>query len=163
MLISRGGAGLALGTAFLLGGATTQLLHSHGAHPLHPATPPAASSYEERGPPSKQELGRSAWTLLHTLAANFPEGATPRQRARAETFVRALGGLYPCAACAAHFREYMAAHPVQAASRQELSLWLCGAHNAVNRRNGKEDFYCDMGVLDARWKDCGCEKNASLA
>ena len=40
-------------------------------------------------------------------------------------------------------------------------MWLCRAHNEVNKRNGKEEFYCDMGVLDARWKDCGCDKSSA--
>ena len=46
-------------------------------------------------------------------------------------------------------------------SREGLSLWLCEAHNEVNLRNGKEAFFCDMGVLDARWKDCGCDHKAN--
>ena len=36
---------------------------------------------------------------------------------------------------------------------------MCAAHNEVNVRNAKEPFYCDIGVLDARWKDCGCGGN----
>ena len=31
----------------------------------------------------------------------------------------------------------------------------------VNVRNGKDAYYCDLGVLDARWKDCGCGHNTT--
>ena len=55
----------------------------------------------------------------------------------------------------------MEAHPVESATRTALSLWVCRAHNDVRRRQRKEAFYCDMGVLDARWKDCGC--NSTVA
>ena len=75
---------------------------------------------------------------------------TPRQQQRADVFFRALGDLYPCPTCAGHLREYMEAHPVESATRTALSLWVCRAHNDVRRRQRKEAFYCDMGVLDAR-------------
>ena len=129
-----------------------------------PALPPM-SSFEERGPPTKQELGRAGWTLLHTIAANFPDAPTKSQQANVDTFLRALGHLYPCPDCAAHFRNHYEYHPIASSSRTALSMWLCSAHNEVNRRNGKEDFYCDLGVLDARWKDCGCggENHTSAA
>jgi len=125
------------------------------AHKALPSPPPLPS-LEERGPPSKQELGQAGWTLLHTLVANFPDAPSHKQTVRIEAFLRGLGDFYPCPECAEHFRSYMSAHPVASSSRKALSLWLCGAHNEVNKRQGKEEFYCDADVLDARWKDCGC-------
>ena len=74
------------------------------------------------------------------------------------SFLQALGHVYPCSTCASHFRQHYTQHPIDASSRTALSMWVCEAHNEVNVRNGKEPFYCDMGVLDARWKDCGCDK-----
>ena len=118
-----------------------------------------ASDYRElRGPPTKAELGQAGWTLLHTMAANYADRPTPRERRAAESFLQALGDLYPCKLCAGHLRRFMRKTPVasQSHSREALSLYLCDAHNEVNRRNGKEDFFCDIGVLDHRWKDCGC-------
>jgi len=37
-------------------------------------------------------------------------------------------------------------------SREALSVWLCGQHNAVNARLGKPLFPCDFAALDARWR-----------
>ena len=164
VVVSRGGAAFALASAFALGFVCNPNAMRFQELCLRATVraPPPPSALEERGPPTKQELGQCGWTLIHTMAANFPENPAPRQRARVESFFRALGDLYPCPVCAAHFRGYMAEHPVQASSRADLSLWACGAHNEVNVRNGKEAFYCDIGVLDARWKDCGCGKNTSL-
>lgn len=128
-----------------------------------PSSPPPTpvGEYEERGPPTKQELGQAGWTLLHTLAANYPEQPSARQRARGEQLMRVLGDFYPCPVCAAHLRQHIAQHPVDASSRAAFSLWMCEAHNEVNVRNGKERFYCDLGVLDHRWKDCGCDHGAN--
>ena len=140
---------------YCLGGASVLLVQALRA----PAAPKV--SLEEPGPPTKEELGRAGWTLLHTMAAVFPDQPSRSSVRAAEQFMRALGDLYPCPTCAGHLRTYMAAHPVAVSSREQLSLWMCGAHNDVNKRNGKEEFFCDMGVLDARWKDCGCGKNAT--
>ena len=131
----------------------------YGAAPHSTSAP--LNPNEERGPPTKQELGQAGWTLLHTMAANFPDEPSERQTKRIEAFLRGLGDFYPCPVCAAHFRGYMGEHPVASKSRKALSLWLCGAHNEVNKRNGKEEFYCDADVLDARWKDCGCGHGAN--
>jgi hypothetical protein len=129
--------------------------------PPPPAAPPR-SQFEERGPPSKQEMGQAGWTLLHAMAANFPEAPTQVQRERAEAFLHALGHLYPCPVCAAHFRQFYEKRPIASSSRTALSMWLCAAHNEVNLRNGKEEYFCDLGVLDARWKDCGCGGNKTM-
>lgn len=125
------------------------------------ATPPVLSPWEERGPPTKSELGQAGWTLLHTIAANFPDAPTEQQQSRMDAFLHALGHLYPCGLCASHFRRYTKQHPVATSSRAALSMWMCGVHNEVNVRNGKESYYCDIGVLDSRWKDCGCGGNHS--
>ena len=126
-----------------------------------PAATAPPNPHEERGPPTKTELGNAGWTLLHVIAANFPDEPTHKQEVRMEALLRGLGEFYPCPTCAAHFRGYVLEHPVVSKSRKALSLWLCGAHNDVNKRNHKEEFYCDLEVLDARWKDCGCDKHAN--
>ena len=94
---------------------------------------------------------------------NVHDNPTAEQALRVENFLTALGHLYPCPTCAAHFRSHIQHHPIVSSSREALSLWLCEAHNEVNLRNGKRPFYCDPGVLDARWKDCGCGNKTAAA
>ena len=106
-------------------------------------------------PPDRDELGRHSWTLLHTLAAYFPEHPTAEQSETAVGFVHAMSMLYPCGHCAADFREGMEAHPPRAGSRADLSMWLCEAHNRVNRALGKPLFPCTIAELDLRWRTGG--------
>ena len=149
LLVRPAHAVLALSIAFAAG-----YLTARSPSPSPPSMTP--SPFEERGPPTKQELGQAGWTLLHVIAANTPETPTAEDQARVQAFLQALGHLYPCPTCAAHFRSFQQQHPISSDSREALSLWLCEAHNEVNVRNGKQPFFCDIGVLDARWKDCGC-------
>ena len=51
-------------------------------------------------------------------------------------------------------------------SRAELSVWMCEAHNRVNRLLGKDVFSCALGALDRRWRKGGAhcdEPSGSLA
>jgi hypothetical protein len=104
----------------------------------------------------RAELGRGAWNLLHRLAAAFDKQPTPARSAEAEAFFSGLGALYPCADCAAHFRELLQAHPVDARDNRRLSTWLCRVHNLVNERLGKAQFSCELDALKERWGSCGC-------
>lgn len=76
-----------------------------------PAPPAAASGSRSNKQPSavqpvsKEELGRSTWVFLHTLAAQFPERPTRQQQRDARTLVDCLTRIYPCADCAQHFQE----------------------------------------------------------
>ncbi len=45
------------------------------------------------GPITKDDLGRATWTLLHTLAAQYPQNPTRRQQKDVQTLVRAAGSL----------------------------------------------------------------------
>ena len=89
---------------------------------------------------------------MHTLAAYFPDQPTVDESKAAVSFVQTLGMLYPCSHCAADLRESMADNPPRAGSRAELSVWLCEAHNRVNRALGKPIFSCKMADLDERWR-----------
>jgi FAD-linked sulfhydryl oxidase len=103
-------------------------------------------------PPDRDELGRHSWTLLHTLAAYFPSTPTTAQSEAAVSFIRAVGMLYPCRHCAEDFERGLAEHPPRANSREELSVWMCEAHNRVNALLGKPAFPCVLSQLDERWR-----------
>lgn len=114
----------------------------------------------DESPPTKEELGRRAWTLLHTMASNFPDKPTIEQSEKAEKFIELVGDLYPCSECADHFRELIEKHPPRTESRKEFSQWMCEAHNIVNERLGKPTFDCS--VVDERWKVNGYTKKEIL-
>ena len=103
-------------------------------------------------PVDKDELGKQSWTLLHTMAAYFPEKPKAEQSLYAEVFLKSLAALYPCKVCAEHMRACISENPPDASSREALCLWLCQFHNQVNEVIGKPMFSCNIASLDKRWK-----------
>jgi len=103
-------------------------------------------------PADREELGRQSWTLLHSIAAYYPEKPSEEHRRHAHSFLEALSHLYPCTHCAYHLRDSMAKAPPKLESRTDFSMWLCAQHNDVNRRLGKPEFECAPDVLLRRWR-----------
>ena len=54
-------------------------------------------------PPDTQILGRSTWTLLHAMAAHYPENPTEERQIMTRDFFNLLAKLYPCNYCAKDF------------------------------------------------------------
>eukprot|EP00252_Welwitschia_mirabilis_P016374 TRINITY_DN3611_c0_g1_i1.p1 TRINITY_DN3611_c0_g1~~TRINITY_DN3611_c0_g1_i1.p1 ORF type:complete len:198 (+),score=37.44 TRINITY_DN3611_c0_g1_i1:256-849(+) len=106
----------------------------------------------------KEQLGRSTWTLLHTLAAQFPEKPTRQQKRDVRELMTILSRIYPCKECADHLKEILKSNPVEADSRENLAQWMCHVHNIVNRSLGKRSFPCDQ--VDARWPSLACSEGA---
>jgi hypothetical protein len=104
---------------------------------------PAASTCSLSSLTFRAELGRATWRFLHTMTLRFPESPTPAERQALADFMHLFARLYPCGECAAHFQALLVELPPQTSSRKTASLWLCTAHNRVNRRLGKEEFPCD--------------------
>lgn len=101
-------------------------------------------------PPDIGELGRASWTLLHSVAAYYPKQASAEEQKSAKALLDSFAALFPCRWCARDFAEIMQAKPPQLEGRQSFSLWLCEAHNEVNRQLGKDEFNCSM--VDKRWR-----------
>ncbi|KAI5859897.1 thiamine diphosphate-binding protein [Durotheca rogersii] len=95
-------------------------------------------------PADVEALGRSTWTLLHSIAATYPEAPNAAQQSDLDSFMRAFSRLYPCWVCAEDFQRYMAKEPIRLGSRDEFGKWLCEAHNAVNVKLGKDTFDCSL-------------------
>ncbi|KAL8645692.1 MAG: hypothetical protein Q9226_007186 [Calogaya cf. arnoldii] len=112
-------------------------------------------------PPDVEELGRGAWTLLHSISASYPPRASPTQQSEMRQFLGLFGKLYPCWVCAEDFQEWMKkkGNEPRVESRDGLGRWMCEAHNEVNRKLGKQEFDC--GKWEERWrtgwKDGRCE------
>jgi len=101
-------------------------------------------------PADKDELGRSTWTFLHTMAAYFPKRPSPEQQKGMSDLLSNFSVFYPCSPCASHMRDYLQRHPAKADSREALSLWMCNFHNEVNEILDKPKFDCAR-VME-RWK-----------
>lgn len=110
-------------------------------------------------PPDVEQLGRSSWTLLHSIAATYPEAPSTSQKSDLLGFVRLFAKLYPCWTCAEDFQAYMARRTPTVGSRGEFGLWLCDAHNDVNKKLGKPVFDCSLWEERWRtgWKDGRCD------
>ena len=110
-------------------------------------------------PPDSEALGRSSWTLLHSIAAQYPEAPSAAQQSDLAGFVRLFAKLYPCWPCAEDFQSYIARRRPVVGSRGEFGTWLCNAHNEVNRKLGKPEFDCNLWEQRWRtgWKDGSCD------
>lgn len=102
-------------------------------------------------PPDVEELGKSTWTLLHSIAATYPDKPSKSQQENLTQFMNSFSNLYPCFHCAEDFRDYIKDNKIKVTNRDEFGNWLCNAHNAVNVKLGKPKFDCNL--WKERWKD----------
>ncbi|KAL8675372.1 MAG: hypothetical protein Q9168_000203 [Polycauliona sp. 1 TL-2023] len=120
------------------------------------STPPAAATASPDPPPDcppdVEELGRGAWSLLHSISASYPRRASATQQSEMRQFLGLFGKLYPCWVCAEDFQEWMLkkGNEPHVESRDGLGRWMCEAHNEVNRKLGKQEFDC--GKWEERWR-----------
>ncbi|OAL52119.1 mitochondrial FAD-linked sulfhydryl oxidase-like protein ERV1 [Pyrenochaeta sp. DS3sAY3a] len=110
-------------------------------------------------PPDVEALGRSSWTLLHSITATYPVNPTPALQSETSSFLSTFGKLYPCWVCAEDFQSWMAQNTPRVSSRSEFGTWMCEAHNAVNTKLGKKTFDCARWEERWRtgWKDGRCD------
>ncbi|KAH8661656.1 ERV/ALR sulfhydryl oxidase domain-containing protein [Tricladium varicosporioides] len=110
-------------------------------------------------PPDVEQLGRSSWTLLHSITASYPVSPTPTEQNNVKQFMGLFGKLYPCWVCAEDFQAFMVKNQVRTESRDEFGRWMCEAHNEVNRKLGKNQFDCNKWEERWRtgWKDGRCD------
>ncbi|XP_047534752.1 FAD-linked sulfhydryl oxidase ALR [Vanessa atalanta] len=102
-------------------------------------------------PLDKDELGRSTWGFLHSMAAYFPDKPTKVESDNMTKFFNIFAQFYPCEPCALDFQEDIKKHPPKTKSKDELAKWLCERHNVVNVKLGKPVFDCSK--VHERWRD----------
>ncbi|GBL49042.1 hypothetical protein ACI3LY_004357 [Candidozyma auris] len=101
----------------------------------------------------KAQLGNSAWHLLHTVLARYPEKPNEQQKATLKQYIHLFAQVYPCGDCARHFQGLLSKYPPQVSSRKNAALWGCDIHNKVNERLKKPIYDCSNILEDY---DCGC-------
>ncbi|KRX22651.1 FAD-linked sulfhydryl oxidase ALR [Trichinella nelsoni] len=85
-------------------------------------------------PLDKEELGRSTWGVLHSIAAYLPELLNSETQQDMRNLMRLFSLYYPCEYCAKDMREELAKNPPDVLSRRSFSQWLCRLHNSVNQK-----------------------------
>ncbi|KAK8792293.1 hypothetical protein WA171_002545, partial [Blastocystis sp. BT1] len=106
-------------------------------------------------PPSRELLGRHSWTLLHSIAAYYPDNPTEEDKKYAREFIESFAHLYPCRVCAQHLEKSLKKYPPNVNSRKEFMIYLCTLHNIVNRTLLKPVYPCNIELLEERWRT-GC-------
>lgn len=110
----------------------------------------SSSFWEMKQPPNLVKLGNSTWTLLHTMAAYYPENPTIEKKKDTQIFLDSLAKVYPCNVCADDFGEQLKKNPPKLDSQKQFSQWMCDVHNDINVQLGKPKFDCSQ--VDKRWK-----------
>eukprot|EP00301_Raphidiophrys_heterophryoidea_P016167 c2565_g1_i1.p1 GENE.c2565_g1_i1~~c2565_g1_i1.p1 ORF type:complete len:188 (-),score=25.77 c2565_g1_i1:369-932(-) len=116
-----------------------------------------AKAFEYKDPPTRKQLGNSAWTLLHTVAATTPLEPDADHQEYLINFVYSFINLFPCEQCRAHAQVNLANFPPDqhVTDRDSFVQWACRFHNVVNEQLGKAQFDCAR--VDDRWGGCGCD------
>ncbi|KAA8645996.1 hypothetical protein EYZ11_003997 [Aspergillus tanneri] len=133
------------------------------AEPSSSESAPSLQTTRDECPPDVENLGRSTWTLLHSMTATYPVKATQEQQSEMRTFLKLFSRLYPCWVCADDFRTWMAEpsgrNEPRLGGRADFGTWMCEAHNEVNRKLGKKEFDCRFWEERWRtgWKDGRCD------
>jgi hypothetical protein len=85
--------------------------------------------------------GPLGWMTLHSVAAIYPVEPTAEERAIMEQFIKLFRDCITCPHCKTHFtgmlNMYTRQHPEWSSSRYHLFLFVCRAHNTVNKRLDK--------------------------
>lgn len=124
-----------------------------------PIATAAATSIPPDCPPDVETLGRSTWTLLHTIAATYPTSASVEKQAEMKTFMSIFSRIYPCWVCAEDFQKWTerpenrlvpGREGGHLGGRASFGQWMCEAHNEVNRKLGKREFDCRR--YEERWR-----------
>ena len=112
-------------------------------------------SMETQLPPTVEELGRCAWTWLHSVAAHYSEHAELDEQKGMAHLIYNFARFYPCTECATNLKQELKEFPPKVGGRREMEQWLCALHNKVNARLNKPAFDCSMATY--RWRGLsGC-------
>jgi FAD-linked sulfhydryl oxidase len=64
-----------------------------------------SESYENECPLFRDQLGRVAWTYLHSMAAYYPTKPSEKDKQAMDNFIHSFAHFFPCKECAEDFKE----------------------------------------------------------
>ncbi len=114
--------------------------------------PTSTSLFANENPLNSDSLGRMSWSVLHTIAVNYPDHPTREEQNTMMSFFMNFAKVYPCGQCRDHFLKNIIKYPPQVQSQSQLIHWLCFQHNLVNQKLNKPIFNCEKSNYEARWK-----------
>ncbi|CDJ64223.1 erv1-alr family domain-containing protein, conserved, putative [Eimeria necatrix] len=83
-------------------------------------------------PPSREQMGRASWKVLHAAAAQFPDKPSKLVQRTMLSWLLGFTLFYPCHVCRDAFIPIIQFNPPSIASQKDFVLWVCRVHNAVN-------------------------------
>jgi hypothetical protein len=96
--------------------------------------------------------GPLGWMTLHSISSIYPENPSREERVLLEKFVEMFRDCITCIHCKTHFsnmlNKYKQSHPEWSSSRFDFFLFVCRAHNTVNRRLDKPIFPTIQSCID---------------
>jgi len=88
--------------------------------------------------------GPLGWMTLHSISAIYPENPTAQEKLILSNFMESFRESITCVHCKGHFTSmlntYKRIHPEWNASRFDFFVFICRAHNTVNKRLDKPIF-----------------------
>jgi hypothetical protein len=82
------------------------------------------------------------WATFHLVSLAYPDTPTYAEKRAAKEFFNSMTHLLPCPVCRDHYKEILAAMPVDSwlDDRKSLTEWVWTLHNRVNARLGKAEI-----------------------
>ena len=82
--------------------------------------------------------GPSTWRLLHAVSFTYPSRPSAEDKKHYADCYDSLVHVLPCPACRLHYKQFLAANPVDTQSGESLQRWVWKAHDNVNKFYGKK-------------------------
>ena len=92
--------------------------------------------------------GRRVWSLLHTMAAYYPQTPSEDDKQRARDFITIFFAdaiEYP------DWSKHVDTSSFRPDSNRDFREWVCVQHNRVNQHLGKPQHSCAYEDLYTRW------------
>lgn len=98
-------------------------------------------------------LGTKTWSLLHSIAAAYPNKPTQIDKNSTKQFFDGLFHFFPSKL----MKDIYSNNPIENDSREELIYYVCLLHNLMNKQLNKAKFRC-LDAFDVWGGDCGCNE-----